>query len=166
MELQTELTWLYSQFSLASLTRAGTVARSIAEKVLSVLGDPSQYVKLLKRRKTVDLVYAADQQSATGLLILRKLGLFRKPIIVVIHNGPRLKWTWWALRSASAVIAISPPTKNLCESRIPNVKSVLLDWGPSVGSPVYSEVIKEKRDLDFISGWSIQSRLFFAAPGR
>jgi glycosyltransferase involved in cell wall biosynthesis len=54
---------------------------------VGLLGDPVQQRHVLGRRRDFDLVYSAHQNSALGLALLRRLGLFAKPVIGVIHRS-------------------------------------------------------------------------------
>jgi hypothetical protein len=150
-ELRDAFDWSWSKKSLASAFAPRKRMYRALSLLMPVIGDPIQAFYAFKQWKSINLIYAADQQSATGLLLLRKLRVIRKPIVVVLHNGPRLRWTWWMLRSADRVISISPATHRMVKHRLPGVESEHLTWGPSLSSPVYTSSIQSTKDLDFFA---------------
>lgn len=150
-ELRDKYIWSYSTSSLAKLTRNNRRIRAWTIRVMPLIGDPLQTAKLLTRLRSIDIIYACDQQSATGALLLKKLRLIRKPVVVVLHNGPRLHWTWYQLRSANAVITLSPGTHTQSLTRLPQVYAEQLTWGPSLDSPVYDNALKSNKAMDFVA---------------
>ncbi|MDR7184913.1 hypothetical protein J2X85_001947 [Microbacterium trichothecenolyticum] len=152
-ELQGRFEWTLPASTAASVLKGRKRLKRFAELTLPILGDPVQTLQVWRARKTIDVVYAADQQSATGLLLLKAIGVFRRRVIVVLHNGPRLNWTWLLLRSASAVVTLSPVVAEKAQERLPRVPTTTATFGPSVTSPIY-EVVRAAapaRTLDFVA---------------
>jgi glycosyltransferase involved in cell wall biosynthesis len=54
---------------------------------LGVLGDLAQQWYAFRHRDTYDVLYAAHQNPLLLLALLRRLGLFRKPMISVLHRS-------------------------------------------------------------------------------
>lgn len=52
-----------------------------------VFGDPEQEADVLRRRDRCDLVYTGSQNPMLGLAAARRLGLFSKPMIAVLHRS-------------------------------------------------------------------------------
>ncbi|GEB46097.1 hypothetical protein MTE01_20420 [Microbacterium testaceum] len=150
-ELRTDFEWLYAHSSLSSVTASRPRLKNLARKLLPLIGDPIQSAFVLRRIRQIDAIYAADQQTATGLLLLRALRLIKTPIFVVIHNGPRLRWTWKLLRAASGVFTLSPAATKLAHRKLPHTPTRMLTFGPSLDSPVYTNADGDAKDFDFVA---------------
>ncbi len=53
---------------------------------IKVLGDLDQELRILLREPKYDLIYSGNQYDTILLSIMRSLGLFRKPLVAILHH--------------------------------------------------------------------------------
>ncbi|QAY74715.1 hypothetical protein ET445_16600 [Agromyces protaetiae] len=150
-ELQGDFEWEMAPRTTAELAARRPWIRRIANYMLPIFGDPLQELYAIRAR--CDVIYAADQQSVVGLAALKRLGLFRRPIVMVAHNGPRIAWTRWWMKAVDVVIVLSEPVKARLASQLgDSVQIEILTFGPSLDSPVYGfRHAEAMRELDFVA---------------
>ncbi len=63
-----------------------SVLKKIGDKT-KVLGDLDQQLRILLQKSQYDLVYSGTDLNTSLLAFLRSIGLFKKPIIIIIHRS-------------------------------------------------------------------------------
>jgi hypothetical protein len=107
-----------------------------ARRLDPLLGDLRQELGALRLARRGDVIYAADQQSAALLGALRRLRLLRAELVVVVHNGPRLRWTRFWLRGASSLLCLSEVVADRLEAQVGR-RATVMPWGPSRQCELY-----------------------------
>ncbi len=167
-ELRNDVDWLMPPHNWVS---SRTPLTSLLRRLMPFLGDLAQEAHVLTHARRGDIVYAADQQSSALLGALRRMGLLRCRLVVVVHNGPRSRWTRWWMGGADALLSLGETiaarnTQALARSVLP------MPWGPGLSSPVYQLVTgasetpwdfvaagNTNRDYDILEAAALQRRL-------
>jgi hypothetical protein len=153
-ELRDRYEWLIPPRSVVELPATARIRRRILAAVLPILGDLLQQAYVVRNARAGDVIYAADQQSAVGLALLRRLRLLRVPLVVMIHNGPRFAWTRWCYRGADQLLCLSDGIRAriVTQFGVPASSVLVMPWGPSLESPFYGHYERMSRpDLDFVA---------------
>lgn len=103
---------------------------------VGVLGDPHQQRLALARRRGLDLVYAAHQNSALGLAGLRRLRLLGVPVVGMLHrsyppSAATRAFVHGLLAGYDRILVFSELVRDrLCaDFGVPAWKVPVLDWG-------------------------------------
>lgn len=94
-------------------------------------GDLGQELAALRRQRPGAVVYGAAAPELRGLAALRAAGVFKTPIVAVVHSGMsgRLS-SWSALKGFDRVIALSQHTaQGLTGAGMPPGRVTVLGWG-------------------------------------
>lgn len=124
---------------------------SVLRRLMPIVGDLAQETHVLAHARRGDIAYAADQQSSALLGALRRMRLLRCELVVVVHNGPRSRWTRWWMGGADALLSLGEAiaernTRALTRSALP------MPWGPGLSSPVYQRVVSAPEpSWDFVA---------------
>lgn len=118
---------------------------SVLKKVggsLKFLGDLDQQLRIILHSRKYDIVYSACQYNTFLLSILRKFGLFTKPIAIVVHHKIKSVFKQknifnFFYSGHDSFICLNSAVKEqlLEEFHIPENKIYLLEWG--VDLPFY-----------------------------
>jgi hypothetical protein len=111
-----------------------------------VVGDLSQQRELWRSRRARGVCYAADQSSLKGLSMLRRVGLWRRPVVAVVHHPIR--------PGGSAAVAIRGVDRAVClSSRVAGelmtrfartqAETPVLPWGPDLAYAGYRSTGEE-----------------------
>lgn len=95
-------------------------------------GDIDQQARILLRRSPYDLLYSAYQESTSLLAHLKKKGLYKKPIVSVLHKPlPRSPESIEYINQHERLICLSQTIKLQMEDQfaIAGDKLVTLEWG-------------------------------------
>jgi glycosyltransferase involved in cell wall biosynthesis len=63
-----------------------SILKKIGEKT-KFLGDLDQQVRILLQESQYDLVYSGNELSTSLLALLRSVGIFKKPIVIIMHRS-------------------------------------------------------------------------------
>lgn len=150
-QLPPEWSWELPPRAMLMRRQDSAVARKLKGLLWATVGDPVQCAWAWRERTGGAVVYAADQQSAAALGLLRRLGR-GAPVVVMVHNGPRRAWGWRWLRRVDALLVLSPAMADRVRDRLPDGPPVhVLPWGPDLESPVYQVTRPAAPDLDFVA---------------
>jgi hypothetical protein len=121
--------------------------------LMPIVGDLAQQLRVLRQRRYIDVIYAADQQSAALLCALRRWRLLKVPVIVMCHNGPRMAWTRYWMSGADRLMALSDAARSRVASlvHIEDSRVITMPWGPSLHSPVYAAAPQRVISADFVA---------------
>ena len=103
-------------------------------------GSREAQAAIVKRRREEHVAYAADPVSYAGLAILRSLGLWKRPVVAVVHPYvARDRVSLRALRGYDAVVALS---KRIRDELVNDVgrdpkRTLWAPAGPDVTFPLY-----------------------------
>jgi len=137
--------------------------KKISSKI-KVLGDLDQQLRLLLKEPDYDLVFCAHDLSTSLLAFLRSIGLFKKPIVIVMHRS--FKETLWSkifvetfIKRHDKFICLSPIIMENFRDRfkVPEEKLSFLEWGVDLSfyqkkqSNFLDEIKKENEPPFFIS---------------
>lgn len=130
-------TWFPVGSSLFDVVRGGSrFWRMARAAIMRTVGDPIQEVRVLRNSKHIDVVFAADQWSAGGLLALKRIGFSLPPIMVLVHHPPRTRVQQRRLAAADRLVVLGPAAADALES-VTGVRPAALPWGPDVEADVY-----------------------------
>ncbi|MEJ3404889.1 hypothetical protein WDJ51_09095 [Rathayibacter sp. YIM 133350] len=128
------------------------VARAVRNAIVKLVGDPLQQLATWRSAEPGDVVYAADQRSASLLGLAKSLKWFRRPLVVVVHHPPRNRWEHWCLGSADAVLYLTPSIQPRLGSSLPKIRDFrFAPWGPALDSDVYTVTPPADAAYDFVS---------------
>ena len=150
-QLPPEWSWELPPRAMLMRSQDSGLARRMKGLLWATVGDPVQCAWAWRQRTDAAVVYAADQQSAAALGLLRRVrrGV---PVVVMVHNGPRRAWGWCWLRRVDALLVLSPAMADRVRGRLPDGPPVhVLPWGPDLESPVYQVPKPDAPDLDFVA---------------
>jgi len=134
---QRQTTWLPVGVSLFDVVRgSGRGWRALRAVVMRTIGDPLQELAVLTNRKRIDVVFAADQWSAGGLLALKRLGMSLPPIMVLVHHPPQSSQQLRRLTAAERLVVLGPAAAEALE-RATGIRPRTLPWGPDPEADVY-----------------------------
>lgn len=114
---------------------------------LRVLGDLAQQWYAFRHRDSYDVLYAAHQNPLLLLALLRRLGLFRKPMLSVLHRSYGTRWParvfvdGW-LRGYDALMSVTREIARAmrAEGRWRDDALVELPWGLDV--PAFDRAVE------------------------
>jgi glycosyltransferase involved in cell wall biosynthesis len=96
-------------------------------------GDIDQQLRILLRRSRYDVVYSACQTNTHLLAFLHSGGLFRKPLVAVLHHSPMAKTprSQMFIDGHDKLLCLSQALKERLEERfhVPEGKLEVLHWG-------------------------------------
>jgi hypothetical protein len=153
-ELRDGFSWIIASQQRSGRRQPAPLARARA-KLMPFVGDVGQQLRAFRSTGAHDIVYAADQKSCALLCALRRGGLVRRHVVVMVHNGPRLRWTKFWLRGADVVLCLSETVAARLEAEIGRPVRVM-PWGPSDDCDLYEDArsrmpAPEARPYDFVA---------------
>ncbi|MGL5083352.1 MAG: glycosyltransferase family 4 protein [Microcoleaceae cyanobacterium] len=108
--------------------------KKISNKI-KFLGDLDQQIRILSSQNQYDVVYSAHQMTTALLGFLRRIGVFRKPLVVVIHrtfekNLITQFFTNLFVLGNDKLLCLSEETLNDLREKfnVPKEKLALLNW--------------------------------------
>ena len=103
---------------------------------IKVLGDLDQQLRIFFRQAQYDLVYSGCQYNTFLLSILRSIGIFRKPLVAIIHHPSKSilknQLIWKILYGGhDKFVCLSTQVKKQLEDEfdVPKQNLYLLEWG-------------------------------------
>ncbi len=109
-------------------------------KILRIADFLDQQVRVLLNYSRYDLVYSACQDNTLLLSILRYIGVFRKPIIAIVHHPiPKSRRTNIYVKGHDKLVCLSRTVRQDLEDKfgIGGERACVLDWG--VDLPFYDK---------------------------
>ncbi|WP_129338029.1 glycosyltransferase [Cellulomonas endophytica] len=145
--------WTIPRWSIAAhLTNAPPGAEFLRKAVMRTLGDVAAAAWVLLHLAEVDVVYAADGGSFAALAALRRLHLFPRPVVAIVHHVPTSRWQRWTLRGLDGCVFLSEHVRERCAAFLPAAQpQVTLPWGPDLHSRIYAETAPHAERVDFVS---------------
>lgn len=125
------------------------------------LGDLFQQIKAIQKRKEYDIVYALSQDVTTFLGLLSYFGLYKKPLIALIHH-PILRGRLSSIRKYSTFFSLSghtylPALSSTVAKQINTITkkntSFEIKWGPDINYYNHAEVSTNHfiNDIDLLA---------------
>jgi len=125
------------------------------------LGDLFQQIKAIQKRKEYDIVYALSQDVTTFLGLLSYFGLYKKPLIALIHH-PILRGRLSSIRKYSTFFSLSghtylPALSSTVAKQINTITkkntSFEIKWGPDINYYNLAEVTTNHfiNDIDLLA---------------
>lgn len=134
-------------WGLNALTGAGhdvTVLPYEARSVVNDLargraGDVAAQVALLRAGRRDGVAYSAHHGSLAGVAALRRLGLWRQPMVGVVHpRAPQGLGTVSAMKGYDVAVCLSPLVRDdLVRAGRRDDRTLVLGWGPDLDFPGY-----------------------------
>lgn len=115
--------------------------------LMSVVGDVRQQAFAWRRAGRGSIIYAADQQSATLLGLARRLGLLKTPLVIMLHNGPRLRWSRFCVQGADRLLVLDRDIAPRVGLSHANVRA--MPWGPDLRAHMYAHATASRLAVDF-----------------
>jgi glycosyltransferase involved in cell wall biosynthesis len=140
-ELRGMYDWVLPRWGYSSIARRIPAAEPLLWKTIAVVGDVLQQGiavgSVVVRRDTI--VYAADLQSSALIGALKRVRLLRCPFVLVVHNGPRNRWSRFWMNGADRIITLDRLTAQQVRSSMGRSADTVtaLPWGPSLDSEAY-----------------------------
>ena len=117
----------------------------------AAVGDPLQTIWVLRNARRRHIVWATTQAIAPSLGILRRIGVLKAPLAVLVHNTASKRYTRFWLRGADAVVVFSDGIRlKLIEQGVAQERIHVARWGPDTRWSGY-RYRQEDVSLDFIS---------------
>lgn len=132
-ELRDEFEWVIPPRNW--IGRRGLIGK-LLKSILPIVGDGAQEMYVLLHARSRDVIYSADQQTSALLGVARRFRLLRVPLLVMVHNGPRTRWTRFWMNGADRIFCISPGVQSRA-GRLLSRPLTVLPWGPGIDSPIY-----------------------------
>lgn len=137
---------------------------------LKIFGDLDQQWRLLRRARTVDIVYSGQFLTTPLYALGRRLGLVKTPIVAIAYQSPRGRSRFWKfytrnfLGGHDRIMSLSKAViDDLIGLGVPEEKLSLIGWGvdlayytpaerPRDGAPVIVSAGKTHRDFPTLLG--------------
>jgi len=125
------------------------------------LGDLFLQIKAIQKRKEYDIVYALSQDVTTFLGLLSYFGLYKKPLIALIHH-PILRGRLSSIRKYSTFFSLSghtylPALSSIISNQINAItkkdSSFEIKWGPDINYYIQTKVAANQsiKDVDLLA---------------
>ena len=118
---------------------------------LRTVGDPLQ--QWAAWRSSAQVIFAADQWSASTIGFLSRLKLIRTTYVVLVHHKPSSWWNRVCLGGASAALFLSSNVREQLHRstfKRRQIETVFVPWGPDLSWSGYSQV-QELKVYDFVA---------------
>jgi glycosyltransferase involved in cell wall biosynthesis len=140
-------------FDLRVLSRRGLVR--LRTLILRSIGDPFQQIAILSRTgRRANVIYAADQWSGALIGALARVGVVRRPYLVLVHHAPKSRWNRFCLRGASSALVLSAEVGRELQAhtfRSRSIEIALAPWGPDLDWAGYQSPRTIPKALQFVS---------------
>lgn len=131
----------FPEYNVQVIWRYPEAQRAMANRFYSPrFGDIYQIGKSFQYYAKVDLIYSINLDSLGLLAVLRKIGLFRKPIVCLVHSPPVTDTFLGNLRSnlvlggVDKILFLSKNVYEFTAEKFPRITRNMLfsNWGPDV----------------------------------
>jgi hypothetical protein len=126
--------------------------RTLKGIMWAIIGDPIQTIWALRNSREGAVVWATTQAVAPSLGILRRLGLLRSPLVVLVHNTAHRRYTRFWLRGADSVAVFSDAIREkLASQGVQRSKIIVAKWGPDANWHGYVQHQTVSYKYDFVA---------------
>lgn len=154
-ELRDRYEWVIPRFGYSSVAKRFPRLEPLLWKLIAVVGDVLQQSAALRhsiaRRDTI--VYGADIQSSALIGALKRAHLVRCGFVLVVHNGPRNRWSRFWMGGADCIVTLDERTAHELRAsmRRETASIQVLPWGPALESGTYERFSSEtEATWDFV----------------